>query len=358
MFPRLFITVAPKELSLIKQVHAAHTPSLLSYPFYGLRWLHKAMGLTLDWVTDPNKSMQLQNVAQSNLSRWSESKVPPPRSVDVVYKDWGDATLEATKRHGLAYSVLNMANPVFPGGAALKGGNAQEENMWIRSTCAISLLDKFIIFDKDSMTFRYNEMTTKLIEARLRMTDEERESLKESRSEIEPTVYRVFYSRDPRVCFRGQEVDLITSGFEGLRNHATDKRRSYAFLPDKDIFPFYELRSAAPELTYTPKLLDSESLEKYKADLRRRIAAQLDTLIKEGQRYAILGAWGCGQFHNAPEIVAEIYREEIEKRADSFDHIVFPIINTGPKDNHAIFEEALTDLKLGGKSTPTASHGG
>lgn len=160
------------------------------------------------------------------------------------------------------------------------------------------------------------------------------------------SVYKVLFSREPRVCFRGPEVLLITSSFDDPGSYI-DKNQSYFFLPKSEVFTFYELRSAAPEFSSKPHGLDHKALEQYKTDLRRRIAAQLDTLILEGERNAILGAWGCGAFKNDPHLVAEIYCEEIEKRSNFFDHIVFPIINTGPHNNHEIFERYLTGMKLG-----------
>ncbi|OEH47372.1 hypothetical protein lpari_01540 [Legionella parisiensis] len=73
--------------------------------------------------------------------------------VEVVPKDWGTATLEATEEHGEVYTVLNMANSLYPGGAVFEGGSAQEENMWHRTTCALSLMDKWIEFDKKTTYF-------------------------------------------------------------------------------------------------------------------------------------------------------------------------------------------------------------
>ncbi|CAM3043922.1 Uncharacterized protein conserved in bacteria [Legionella steigerwaltii] len=336
--------------SLIKDVYASHKPSFLSGSISGNRWRHKSMGKTLDCIFDPNKLQELQRQAQFNISQWAKQRIIPPKSVEVVHKDWGVATLEATKKHGVLYSVLNMANSIYPGGAALEGGSAQEENMWQRSTCALSLLGKMIFLDKDTMTFRYNDTARKLLEAKIKMTDGEREILKKHREVSEPILYKVLFDQEPRVYFRGPEVALITSGFEDFApdRRIPDSSRSYSFLPPSDIFPFYELRSAAPELsTAESHDLDHKALTLYTADLRRRIAAQLDTLILEGKRNVILGAWGCGEFKNDPKIVAQIYAEEIEKRALSFDHIVFPIINTGSHDNHAIFEKQLSGMKLG-----------
>ncbi|MCW8399140.1 DUF2263 domain-containing protein [Legionella sp. PATHC038] len=349
MLSRTLFRRVPKAPALIKEVHAAHKPSFVRGSLTGERWRHKSMGKTLDYIIDTNKLKELHTQAQFNLSQWEQQKVSPPKSVEVVPKDWGLATLEATKRHGVTYSVLNMANPEFPGGAALEGGSAQEENMWHRSTCAQSLLDKIIYLDKATMTFRYTNMAKKLLEAKIKMTDKEYEALKQHNSQADAIAYKVLFNRHPRICFRGPEVVPVTSGFddEGSSKLAADSGLSYSFLHPSTIFPFYELRSAAPEFSIEPHELAPKALQQYTTDLRRRIAAQLDTLIIENKTHVILGAWGCGAFKNDPSVVAQIYAEEIEKRAHLFDHIVFPIINTGPHDNYTVFDQCLTGMKLG-----------
>ncbi|KTD72464.1 poly(ADP-ribose) glycohydrolase domain-containing protein [Legionella tucsonensis] len=347
MFLKALFRPQPKEHSVIKDVYSEYRPNWLVGAYTGDGWRYQSMGKTLEWVTDLQKSMELQKQAQENLSQWEQKKSSSPKSVVVVNQDWGLATLEATKKHGVPYSVLNMANPVFPGGAVLEGGSAQEENMWHRSTCVQSLLDKIVYLDKDSKTFRYNETASKLLEAKIKMTDEECATLKDSLNETDAQGYKVLFNRKPRVCFRGPEI-TFPSDFNDFTptGYIADSTLSYSFLPKSDIFPFYELRSAAPELSSTPHELDDEALEHYTADLRRRIAAQFNTLILEGKRNVILGAWGCGEFKNDPKIVAQIYSEEIEKRAQFFDHIVFPILNTGLHDNHAIFAQHLDGMKL------------
>ncbi|KTD42868.1 poly(ADP-ribose) glycohydrolase domain-containing protein [Legionella parisiensis] len=360
MFLKSLFRPIPKEPSVIKEVYNEHTPSRLSGVYSGERWRHQSMGKTLEWVTDLPKYMELQKQAQENIIHWEQKKSSPPESVEVVNKDWGVATLEATKKHGVPYSVLNMANPVFPGGAALEGGSAQEENMWHRSTCAQSLLDTSVHLDKESMTFRYNETTSNLVEAKIKMTEEEHAIIGDHNYE-NGSRYKVLFNSEPRVCFRGPEVSFITSGFDDFTptGRKVDSVLSYSFLSKSDIFPFYELRSAAPELSTTPYGLTQEELAHYRTDLRRRIAAQLDTLIIEGKRNVILGAWGCGEFHNDPVLVAELYGEEINKRAHFFDHIVFPILNTGSHNNYEIFNHHLNGMKLKNESpndVPALTH--
>lgn len=282
-----------------------------------------------------------------------KKKPKAPKRVDVVPQDWGTATREATEEHGEAYAVLNMASPLYPSGAVLEGGNAQEENMWHRTTCALSLMDKWVEFDNNTNLFLYTEAGRQLLEARKKMTDMEIDILKErcpgafSSDEL----YKTFFSKEPRVCFRGEELYFLPSSTDEFSSSGYEPNPdiSYLFLPPSSIFPF-ELRSAAPEHFSESQLQEPHA---YENNLRRRIAAQLDTLILEGKPYATLGAWGCGAFKNDPELVARIYAEEIKKRAHFFQHIMFPIINTNSySQNFDIFSETLAEIELGEIRTP------
>ncbi|WP_392537537.1 poly(ADP-ribose) glycohydrolase domain-containing protein [Legionella sp. 227] len=342
---------SPLQYSILKEVHLENKPSLIAGIFSGDRWRHRSMGLTLDQITDQKKFEELQSDASNNLKLWEKDKVDPPQKVEVVHQDFGEATLEVTKKHGKIYPVLNMANSLFPGGAVLEGGSAQEENMWHRSTCARSLLAKGIYYDKAQKCFLYDENSRKLLNAQAQMSPEELESLSIRRGVKTPEAFKVFMDDQPQICFRGKEIlvpIVLEEEFTSKRILTTDTKLSYAFLPKDQIFPFYEIRSAAPELI--GKKIDfnnKEFLKEYIHDLSRRIGAQLDTLILKGKTNAVLGAWGCGSFRNNPEIVAQIYREEITKRAEHFQHIVFPIIGTEHEANFQIFKKHLDGLELG-----------
>lgn len=340
---RLLSSSLEKSFDLIKKVYAEQMPALTKSLYTELVWRYKSMEKTLDYVADSVKLQAIHHQAEINLSQWAKEQASPANLVEVVKKDWGLATLQATKKYGKSYAVLNMANPVFPGGGCLEGLNAQEENIWHRSTCITSLLDNHVIFDERSRSFYYNEMTTKMLEAKIKMSNAEHFKLKKICGSVGSVTYKAFFSKEPRVCFRGPEVQANSSGSvftESIIPTLLDINQSYFFLPKQDIFPFYELRSAAPS-----HVALSEKAQ-YKDEIRRRIESQLDTLILEGQKNVTLGAWGCGVFKNDPEIVAEIYREEIEKRADFFEHIVFAIINSGRSDKYAIFEQKLNNIKL------------
>ena len=68
--------------------------------------------------------------------------------------------------------------------------------------------------------------------------------------------------------------------------------------------------------------------------MTRRVEAQLDTLIKNNVRHAVLSAFGCGAFRNPAMYVASAYLAAITARATQFDVIVFAIFNAGYGPNN------------------------
>ena len=75
---------------------------------------------------------------------------------------------------------------------------------------------------------------------------------------------------------------------------------------------------------------------------RRRIAAQLDTLVDHGVRHVVLSAFGCGAFLNPAPRVARLYREELSKRLDQFSVVAFAIFSSGyGPDNFTPFAAEL-----------------
>ena len=78
-----------------------------------------------------------------------------------------------------------------------------------------------------------------------------------------------------------------------------------------------------------------------------RIAAQLDTLIENDVKHAVLGAFGCGAFGNPARQVAEIYREQISQRSASFSVIAFAIFHPGyGPDNYTPFKEVFAEAVM------------
>jgi hypothetical protein len=203
-------------------------------------------------------------------------------------------------RTGIAigcFAVLNMANAYCPGGAYVEGAVAQEENMFRRTDCHFRVGDA----EYDAEFDECHPHMTELLEAKAGV------------------VY--LDTEHPRVCIRGPE----------------DRMRfdlGYAWLADVDVFPFFELRAAAVDLR--------DGADYAPAEMRRRIAAQLDTLRSRGIRHAVLGAFGCGAFENPAQRVAAIYRDEIAARSEDFSVLAFAIFNAGyGLDNYTPFVAAF-----------------
>lgn len=238
-------------------------------------------------------------LAAANLDRWRRAS---PRRVErlethVLPGDWGDVAQAMTRTYGECFAVLNMANAYSPGGAYVEGAIAQEENMFRRTDCHFRVGDD----EYDAAIDEYRPHMTALLEAK------------------GGVVY--LDTEHPRVCIRGPE----------------DRSRSdlgYPWLGDDDVFPFFELRAAAVDLR------DGSRYDA--AEMRRRIAAQLDTLRGHGIRHAVLGAFGCGAFENPADRVAAIYREEVAARAEAFSVIAFAIFHAGyGRDNYTPFAGAF-----------------
>lgn len=274
-----------------------------AFGFVGAQFTRRRLILkeTLQAFIDAEPLDRYSRLAMRNLQRWrSESREAAQRQgVFVLRGDWGDVTLKLSKTYGVCFAVLNMANAYVPGGAYVEGAAAQEENMYRRTDCHFHIGNEEYDADLD----RYRPAVTRLLLAK------------------EGRVYLDVAS--PRVCIRGSE-------------NRSRSDLGYRWLPDDEVFPFYELRASAQDLR------DGSPFDPEEA--RWRIAAQLDTLRQYGIRHAVLGAFGCGAFRNPGEKVARLYKEEIEKRRNDFSVIAFAIFASGyGPDNYAAFANAFSD---------------
>ena len=240
-----------------------------------------------------------------------------PRSrciVEVLPGDWGDVTLQMSKKYGATFACLNMANAYAPGGGYTDGMIAQEENMFRRTDCHFSLRRDELVFESDYGDWMYPQQHSALLNAE------------------GGHVY--LDTETPRVCVRGPE-DRSTADL------------GYAWLPDEDVFHFLELRAAAVDLRRGARYDHDETV--------RRVGAQLDTLITAGVRHAVLSAFGCGAFLNPAHRVAAAYRAALESRAAHFDVIAFGIFHAGyGPNNFAPFATAFADWDAPVASDPDA----
>lgn len=239
---------------------------------------------------DPHERVRLKQLAHANLQRWrQEAPSTSEPTVRVEPGDWGDVALAATREFGEMFAVLNMANAFVPGGAYVEGAVAQEENMFRRTDCHFSITEE----QYDGATDRYRPEATHLLEGR------------------DGRVY--LDVEHPRICFRGSEDRLRPD-------------LGYAVLPGDEVYPFYELRSAAVDLR-SGDPFDPDEMD-------RRICAQLDTLTSARIRHAVLSAFGCGAFRNPADRVAQLYRRALDERRGEYDVIVFAIFCPGYGPNN------------------------
>jgi len=301
---RVGSTASVEVASSVPSVNGGHSQSrsdrpLLSEGQRGLMcyssWRHERRRAVLRETIEALRSGYADYHARAaqNLARWAEERAArgEPLSsgqVEVVAGDWGEVTLALTKRWGLTFPVLNMANAYVAGGAYLQGTATQEENMFRRTDCHLSLKpEELMPYDpSDPCYVRYTPEVTARLQGRSGRVclDLER----------------------PRVCVR--------SGERGERGDL-----GYEWLSGDELFPFYELKAAAMDLRRGEPFSPEECAQ--------RFTALLDTLKAAGQRVAVLGAHGCGAFMNHTDQVVDHFAAVLEARRDDFDLITFAIFD-------------------------------
>jgi hypothetical protein len=263
---------------------------------------------TLEKLEDAsNHNFYYHQYAQENLARWAVAACEKQKTaciVRVLPGDWGDVTCALTKEFGACFAALNMANAETPGGGYMEGMVAQEENMFRRTDCHFALVRE--TFMPPDQTEDYTKEHTALLNGE------------------NGQVYLDTENR--RVCIRGPEdrgaLDL-----------------GYRELGKEEIFPFYELRAAAVDLRSGQHYDDKE--------MRKRIAAQFDTLIDKDIRHVVLSAFGCGAFENPTDKVAKIYYDELQEKYMHFDVVAFGIYNAGyGPNNFTPFESQFANWKV------------
>lgn len=229
-----------------------------------------------------------RELGRANMARWALAASPQPRWVGALAEDWGDVTRRLSEEYGAVFAVLNMANAQVPGGGYLFGASGQEEDLFRRTDCHFCSEAG----QRGAGGRHYTEAMTAQIEG------------------LSGSVY--LDQAEPRVCIRAPERHGRMAGYD--------------WLPDEEVFLFYEMRAAARDYS-KGAAFDPD-------DARQRICAQLDTLVAAKQRHVVLGASGCGAFGNPGASIAKIYREEIMRRLDAFDCVAFAVLRASFAPGH------------------------
>lgn len=184
-------------------------------------------------------------------------------------------------------AVLNFANPHEPGGGVKRGARAQEECL-----CRCSNLYNVLATEELSQFYyQWHKQNTNYL-----FSD------------------RVIYSQNIQII-KSDDYQLLDSPV------AVDV-----------------ITCAAPYNVYG---FDRELL---KSTYESRITNILEAAIDNDVDTIVLGAFGCGAFHNPPELMAEAFKEILINRVyyKFFENVVFAIINANRFDrNFAVFQETL-----------------
>lgn len=184
--------------------------------------------------------------------------------------------------------VLNFASARHPGGGFLNGASAQEESL-----CRCSTLFASLASNEAQEMYAYN-------------------------NENQISTYSDYMLFSPYVVvFRDTEKGLLEKPFVV----------SVASVPAPN-------RSAGARY---------ETDDTIREVLLRRIRRMLTWAVKNGNKNAVLGAWGCGVFKNDPKQVASCFRQVLvdEGYGFCFDEVCFAVYGRAGNPNLVAFEEAF-----------------
>jgi len=194
-------------------------------------------------------------------------------------------------------AVLNFANPVEPGGGVLRGASAQEEYL-----CRASNLYPCLTGKAAREWYQYHR------EAWKRSFDGQSFLASD----------RVVYSPDIVVLRKDEGYQpVISNAFEQVYTDSWNK---------VDV-----ITSAAPCFLKQESVLPEKDLEDI---FKRRIRNILEAAIENDIQILVLGAFGCGAFHNPPMVVARAFYQVLldlvsQRYRYAFEEIVFAVMRTG-----------------------------
>ncbi len=223
-------------------------------------------------------------------------------------------SFEAAQRYkGMKTCVLNFASATSPGGGVVNGASAQEECLCRCSTLYLNLSVPQI---RNAYHDKHNQ-------------------------ELKKGTLNVLYNDD---CIYTPDVVVLKTD--------TDCPKT---MEEKDWYPVDIITCAAPNLGKQPSnrknhhggtnviTLSDEALY----NLYRKRAKRILNLAKsEGEEVVILGAFGCGAFHNPPEIVAKAMMDTVAEFLYDFRVIEFAVYcSSRDSANYDAFSDALQKKK-------------
>ena len=203
---------------------------------------------------------------------------------------------------GKKVCVLNFASATHPGGGVAHGARAQEECLCRCSTLYFALKEERVC-----LSFHQQHIN----------------DLKSGRMDS-------WYNDD---CIYSPDV-MIFKTDDGL----------YQRMDEQDFVSVDVITCAAPNLGgfWAPHDITEQKIA---AVHRSRAERILQLAASEGAEVLILGAFGCGAFHNPPEIVAATWAEAVKAYRRQFETIEFAIVSNKdrPSHNYSVFHRIMTN---------------
>ena len=193
---------------------------------------------------------------------------------------------------GKKTAVLNFANPAEPGGGVLRGASAQEEYL-----CRASNLYPCLTSDRAKEYYKYhNESINNQFRSMFLASD------------------MLIYS--PQITFFREDKNYCPNTECSPSQEYSDHWRSI------DV-----LTCAAPFFSRPDCVLPNDDLHRI---FCRRIQNILEAAIDHNIEALILGAFGCGAFHNPPSVVAKAFQSIFmkDRYSHAFTNVVFAIKRT------------------------------
>lgn len=261
-------------------------------------------------------------------------------------------TLEVAQQYAKVgkISVLNFAHPFVPGGGVLQGRESQECTICRASNLYLALASrhtkvnaKVRIVDENSLVGNYPflecDMQESIEKNWVATSTYYQKHLKQKQKNAPNNVVlasnRVIYS--PNVTILKNEKR--SEGFywedfykasEDLMNQKGEAQ--YHIDVISCTAPFFSAKKYVLENTRLQHLLES------------RIKNIFEVAIENNVEVLVLGAWGCGAFHNPPEIVAKAFRAVLlrSRYAHAFEKVVFALPESAGKNrNLAMFQSVF-----------------
>lgn len=257
------------------------------------------------------KSLKLQHIYyEGEILENKDSESGERMEVTVSTKKSFEAALQY---RGMKVCVHNFASFTNPGGGVVNGSSAQEESL-----CRVSTLYPLLSDPETAMAYYWNHK--RMLKSGLVNAVYNDDAI------YTPGV--IVFKDDNRMQTLPEadwmELDVITVAAPNLRPKPNNRWN--------------------PEPSAAVAVKPMELLQIHKKRARRL----LSIAKANGAEVLILGAFGCGAFQNAPEVVARAYKETLPEFEHDFKKIEFAVY-CSPRDlkaspsgnNYAVFRRIL-----------------